>query len=169
MIIFHIKSSTLSNLQETFKKILAHSIEWVVADDGIPEELMNLVVEFCKENGIILCSQNNEDILISHKLHGIFYTDDFHRVTKIRDNVGGHPIIGLSTDNIELVRQLTPHDIDIICFEKGTKTIDELSEFIQNFKKISSLKLVISAPSFKKSEANHFLQMGADGFYINEI
>ena len=155
--------------QEDVKKLLATSerlnIGWIVLEGDVEKEDIETIERHCRDKGIILTVKDNVELLRERRLHGIQLTKNFDSISVLRDELGGHPIVGLQVALDFPVTSVLHHDIDYISVEIG-EDLKQGIEFAEKWSGVINIPIVASIKKLTKDTSDRLLEAGFKGFAI---
>ena len=129
-------------------------------------EFLNLIIEFCKAEGIILTIVDNYDLLIDRRLHGIRFTSDYEKIELLRTQAGAHPIVGVNISDISDLKQLRYLDIDYLVINVPKIGADDSCLLVKGIKKQWNIRVVGEIDTIDSATQNKLLEAGFDGFCL---
>ena len=101
---------------------ISQGITWIELQGDVSDHVYAEVEKECKKNGIILTLTDARQRLEEKKFHGVLIpVTDIYKIEEIRENLGGHPIIGVLFGRNDSKPNLNHLDIDYIAFDFENK------------------------------------------------
>lgn len=135
-------------------------VEWIGKDSG---EILNKVESFCRENGIIMTVVDDYEILKDKKYHGILFTKNKETIDILREELGGHPIIGVKLDPGEEWKSLRPKDVDYIVIDMDSQDLEKAEEYINEIHSEWDIPIVGRGTDISSERIEGLLSRGFNG------
>lgn len=162
----HIEQSRCIRLLEEAKN---RGITWFEIEGDIDRETCDEVERFCRDNGFILTVTDNHEMLCDKKFHGILYANGHEHIATLREEAGGHPIVGVLIDPRQNPAFLRPLDIDYLAVDMDRFSLDETTELFDNYLKSWDIPVVARKKCIDEGTMQKYLEYGFKGFNVSQL
>lgn len=162
---FSIRPSTTRNVLERVADAISHGFTWIEVEGEINDDLYDAVEKECKDNGIIMTITDDIELLKTRKCHGILLPLEHEQdIVNLREQLGGHPIVGLSVNSGTEIGEVRHLDSDYIAF--NCENYKEACDFIEKHGNRFTLPVVARSSNLTFEEANQLIEKGFNGICI---
>lgn len=137
MIQFTITNTSEMSAEAQARMAIDAGCTWVEFDTGglsadAAEAESKAVIDLCRDAGVILTFTHDDLMLDRLRVHGIHLSDGDADAATLRENLGGHPIIGVDATEVTDFKALRRADVDYVVDTTATplsvKAIKEAME-----------------------------------------
>lgn len=143
---------------------------WIELDpDGVADNELQDIIDKCRDNGIILVFRHNDVLLEKTRVHGIHLSQGDITPDKLRERLGGHPIIGIDVTPDVSLQPLKRADADYVVLNGYPEmtTIDDVTRLRDNqLSQGITLPIVVSG-HMSPNDIQPIIDAGASGFNID--
>lgn len=118
-----------ADASENLAKAVDKGITWIELAENAPELLVDEAERLCRDKGLILTVTDDIELLNNRRFHGILLTREPERVNYIREELGGHPIVGVLLKPGDEYLWLRPLDIDFIALDAEGNNEAEAADY----------------------------------------
>ena len=109
-----LNTSDIAELAQHLEHAASKDIRWIEWRGERNDDVLDVIENFCRENGIILTVVDDVNLLEDKRFHGILVTKNPDNIPEWREKLGGHPIIGVEISVDSDWRKLRGYDVDYI-------------------------------------------------------
>lgn len=170
MIQFTLRGTDKSSIADQAKMAIESGCSWLELDtkglnDQDIQKLSDDIIPLCKERGVILVFTHNDIMVDRLRVHGIHLSEGDVDPLKLREKLGGHPIIGVDVTTESDFRHLRRADVDYVV---TTNINPDNLRAIKNRMEADGVNIPIVAEGIIAPDTiKTLLDAGASGFNID--
>ena len=143
---------------------------WIEIDPTVTDnDGLQAIINICRENEVILIFRHNDLLLEKTRVHGIHLSQGDIDPVKLRERLGGHPIIGIDVTPDSPMRPLKQADVDYIVLNgyPDNYGINDITQLRDNQLSQGLTFPIVVSGRIDTSELQTLIDAGASGFEIN--
>lgn len=144
--------------------------KWIETDPAlVTDDELTFIIDKCKEAEIILTFRHNDVKLDKHRVHGIHLAPTDTEPKRIREKLGGHPIIGIDTTPDTDLKAMRRDDVDYLVVNgfPGEEAIESLKSLCEKISESGIDFPVVAEGIIIQDEFDFITSTGANGINID--
>ncbi|MCM1532859.1 MAG: thiamine phosphate synthase [Ruminococcus flavefaciens] len=143
---------------------------WIEVDPTLlNDDELNYLIEQCRLNRTILTFCHDDLLLDKHRVHGIHLGAGDADPAKIREQFGGHPIIGIDADSNVALYPLKRADVDYVVLNGYPEAVDRstISDLNKRQQEHGIIIPIVVGGRIMPQDIADIIAAGASGFNID--
>lgn len=171
MLLFIAKRHPEFGLSEQVHLAIQAGCGWIqVCTDGIPEQEirdhMSVIVNECREQGVILTIEDNPDLATEMGVHGVYISVTSCNARALREKLGAEAIIGIATASALSVGTLAALDIDYVTMPENTDIVAAAS-FVKIVRSAGVNTPIVAVGEYAAANITDMIAVGVNGFALS--
>lgn len=160
------------DLQEQASMAINAGCQWIEIDpQGVDNPTLDFIIDTCRQAGVILVFHHQDSLLEEKRVHGIKLNSNDIDPLKLRERLGGHPIIGveIASDATIDLHSLKRADVDYVQlngYPSSTFSYD-VNTLRKTMQEQSIEFPIVVEGVFSPADIPCLLQAGASGFNLD--
>ena len=172
MLQFTIIPNNIIGAKDQAEMAVNSGCQWIDIDPtDVDTDTLKQIIEICKKAGVILVYKHHDQLLQEHRVHGIELSENDCDPVKLRESLGGHPIIGIIfTPDFDPIKAKRA-DVDYIIIDSRNNSdlnvIDSITQARSALTETNTSFPIVITGIENIDKLQSFIIAGASGFNID--